>query len=73
MKANPQAQVHVDLATQTLTLPDGATCEFPVDAFSKTCLLEGVDELGFLLKHEAHSPPTKPATPAAVDTLSVKL
>jgi 3-isopropylmalate/(R)-2-methylmalate dehydratase small subunit len=73
MQANPQAQVHVDLATQTLTLPDGATCEFPVDAFSKTCLLEGVDELGFLLKHEAQLANYEAANPAAVDTLSVTL
>lgn len=73
MKANPQARVKVDLASQTLTLPDGSTCRFPVDAFSKTCLLEGIDELGFLLKHEAQIAAYEAATPAAVDTLSVKL
>jgi 3-isopropylmalate/(R)-2-methylmalate dehydratase small subunit len=44
------AKVHVDLATQTLTLPDGQKVEFPVDSFSKTCLLEGIDELGWILK-----------------------
>jgi 3-isopropylmalate/(R)-2-methylmalate dehydratase small subunit len=46
------AKVKVDLASQTLTLPDGARIEFPVDPFSKTCLLEGLDELGWILKHE---------------------
>jgi len=46
------AKVQVDLASQTITLPDGARVEFPVDAFSKTCLLEGVDELGWILKQE---------------------
>jgi 3-isopropylmalate/(R)-2-methylmalate dehydratase small subunit len=46
------AKVHVDLATQTLTLPDGQKVEFPVDSFSKTCLLEGIDELGWILKQE---------------------
>lgn len=45
--------VTVDLATQTLTLPDGEKVEFPVDGFSKTCLLEGVDELGYILQKEA--------------------
>ena len=45
-----EATVHVDLATQTLTLPDGQKVEFPVDPFSKTCLLEGIDELGWILK-----------------------
>jgi 3-isopropylmalate/(R)-2-methylmalate dehydratase small subunit len=46
------AKVKVDLASQTITLPDGQRVEFPVDAFSKTCLLEGVDELGWILKQE---------------------
>jgi len=44
------ARVKVDLAAQTLTLPDGEAVEFPVDSFSKTCLLEGIDELGWILK-----------------------
>ncbi len=41
--------VEVDLASQTLTLPGGRKAEFPVDAFAKQCLLEGVDELGYIL------------------------
>ncbi len=46
----PQAELGVDLATQTLTLPGGRAVSFPVDAFSKSCLLQGVDELGYLLR-----------------------
>jgi 3-isopropylmalate/(R)-2-methylmalate dehydratase small subunit len=46
------AKVKVDLASQTLFLPDGTKVEFPVDPFSKTCLLEGIDELGWILKQE---------------------
>jgi 3-isopropylmalate/(R)-2-methylmalate dehydratase small subunit len=42
--------VKIDLATQTLTYAGGQTTHFPVDAFSKACLLEGVDELGYILK-----------------------
>jgi 3-isopropylmalate/(R)-2-methylmalate dehydratase small subunit len=42
------AQVTIDLASQTLTLPGGSRATFPVDAFSRTCLLNGVDELGYL-------------------------
>ncbi|MGD0577995.1 MAG: 3-isopropylmalate dehydratase small subunit [Bryobacteraceae bacterium] len=42
--------VRIDLASQTLTYGQGEKCEFPVDPFSKTCLLEGVDELGYILK-----------------------
>lgn len=48
----PQAQVTIDLATQTLTLPAGQRVSFPIDGFSKTCLLKGVDELGYLMGFE---------------------
>jgi 3-isopropylmalate/(R)-2-methylmalate dehydratase small subunit len=48
----PQAKLVVDLALQTLTLPNGHTVAFPIDGFSKTCLLKGVDELGYLLSFE---------------------
>ncbi len=46
----PGAQVTIDLESQTLTLPDGSTATFPIDSFSRTCLLHGVDELGYILK-----------------------
>jgi 3-isopropylmalate/(R)-2-methylmalate dehydratase small subunit len=42
----------IDLASQTLTLAGGRTIEFPIDPFAKQCLLEGVDELGYMLKQE---------------------
>jgi 3-isopropylmalate/(R)-2-methylmalate dehydratase small subunit len=47
--AAPGATVRVDLEAQTLTLPGGAAVKFPIDGFSRYCLLNGVDELGFLL------------------------
>jgi len=47
------AEVTIDLAAQKLSLPDGTSVEFPVDGFSKSCLLDGVDELGWILKREA--------------------
>jgi 3-isopropylmalate/(R)-2-methylmalate dehydratase small subunit len=50
---NPAVKVTVDLAAQKLILPDGRAVEFPVDPFSKHCLLEGVDELGYIVKNEA--------------------
>jgi 3-isopropylmalate/(R)-2-methylmalate dehydratase small subunit len=46
---DPATQVRIDLAAQTLTLPDGRAVAFPIDAFSRHCLLNGVDQLGFLL------------------------
>lgn len=48
----PQASLTIDLATQTLALPDGKKVTFPIDQFSKTCLLKGVDELGYIMSHE---------------------
>jgi 3-isopropylmalate/(R)-2-methylmalate dehydratase small subunit len=47
---DPEAEVSVDLAAQTLALPGGRKATFPIDAFAKTCLLNGVDELGYILK-----------------------
>lgn len=49
LRRDPAAEVAVDLANQTLILPDGTVAVFPVDPFSKHCLLEGVDELGYLM------------------------
>lgn len=49
---DPNLQVTINLADQTLTLPDGDSTTFPIDPFSKTCLLEGVDQMGYLLKRE---------------------
>ena len=42
-------KVSVDLPTQTVTLPDGESVSFEVDSFAKHCLLEGIDQLGYLL------------------------
>jgi 3-isopropylmalate/(R)-2-methylmalate dehydratase small subunit len=49
VRARPDLEVHIDLAAQTLTLPDGRAVHFPIDPFSKACLLDGVDEIGYLL------------------------
>ena len=48
--SNPGAQVKIDLESTSITLPDGATAKFPIEGFARYCLLNGVDELGFLLK-----------------------
>ena len=49
LEANPDAEVVVDLASQTVTLPDGQMVNFQIDPFARTCLLQGVDELGYIL------------------------
>jgi len=51
VQRDPDTEVTVDLATQSVTMPDGQKVEFPIDPFSKHCLLEGVDELGYILKN----------------------
>jgi len=50
--AHPDATVKIDLEALTLTLPDGRAVEFPIDSFSRHCLLEGVDELGYILQQD---------------------
>ena len=47
--ANPGVEVSIDLETRTLELPTGLTVEFPLENFARYCLMNGVDELGFLL------------------------
>ena len=50
--AQPGIQLRIDIAARTLALPDGRSFAFPLDAFAQTCLLEGVDQLGYLLKQQ---------------------
>jgi 3-isopropylmalate/(R)-2-methylmalate dehydratase small subunit len=49
---DPDARLTIDLDSQTLILPDEEEISFPIDAFSKTCLLNGLDEMGYLLSFE---------------------
>lgn len=46
---NPGVEVTVDVTASKLVLPDGRAVSFPIDGFSKYCLLNGVDQLGYLL------------------------
>lgn len=48
---NPGAEVEIDVQNATLKLPDGKTTKFPIDGFAKYCLVEGIDQLGFLRQH----------------------
>ena len=47
----PDTQVTIDLERQVMSWPDGSR-EFAIDPFARQCLLHGVDELGYLLRHE---------------------
>ena len=47
--ANPGVEVTVDLASSSLKLPDGKAVVFPIEPFARFCLMNGVDQLGYLL------------------------
>ena len=48
--ANPGIELTLDVEAKLLTLPDGNTVDFPIENFSRYCLLNGVDQLGFLME-----------------------
>jgi 3-isopropylmalate/(R)-2-methylmalate dehydratase small subunit len=68
---DPSTEVTVDLETQTLTLPDGRQVTFPIDSFSRYCLLNGVDQLGFLLGLDEQINAYEGENPARVQTAVV--
>ncbi len=70
---DPTTLVTIDLDTQSLVLPDGRRVEFPIDHFSKTCMLEGLDQLGYLVKQEPVVSAYEEAHTARVDTTSKAL
>jgi 3-isopropylmalate/(R)-2-methylmalate dehydratase small subunit len=51
--ATPGASLTISVEEKTLTLPDGTRASFPIDPFARYCLLNGVDELEFLLAEDA--------------------
>jgi 3-isopropylmalate/(R)-2-methylmalate dehydratase small subunit len=65
---DPDATIAVDLAAQTLTTPAGRVVPFSIDAFSKRCLLEGVDELGYILKQEGAIGAYEASHPSPINT-----
>ncbi len=48
---NPGIELNIDVAESKLTMPDGRTATFVLDKFARHCLLEGIDQLGFLQQH----------------------
>lgn len=72
VEEDPEVRVTVDLAAQTLTLPDGRSVTFPIDPFAKYCLLNGVDQLGFLLGLDTDITAYEAAHPSRVNTLALQ-
>jgi 3-isopropylmalate/(R)-2-methylmalate dehydratase small subunit len=67
----PNARLTIDLASETITRPDGSTIAFTIDPFRKNCLLNGLDDIGLTLEHaaaidafEASEATTRPWQPA---------
>ncbi|MBS60125.1 MAG: 3-isopropylmalate dehydratase small subunit [Anaerolineaceae bacterium] len=50
---SPDTELSIDLASQTLIIPPDTNVTFPIDSFAKKCLLNGVDQLGYILSHES--------------------
>jgi len=67
---NPNVSVKIDLASQKLALPDGRAIDFPIDAFAKHCLLEGIDELGYILNQSAAIAAFEANHPSPINTQS---
>ena len=67
---NAEASVGVDLESRTLSVEGGLSVEFPVDEFSRTCLLQGVDELGYILAQDEAIRSYESRRAGSVNTLS---
>ncbi|PWH20128.1 MAG: 3-isopropylmalate dehydratase small subunit [Ardenticatenia bacterium] len=67
-EADPSTVLTIDLAEQSLILPNGKQVYFPIDTFNKKCLLEGIDQLGYLLKQEPLIQAYEALHPARVST-----
>jgi 3-isopropylmalate/(R)-2-methylmalate dehydratase small subunit len=52
VEEQPDTVLTIDLDRQTVTLPDGQQADFAIDPYRKTCLLQGLDDLGYLLSKE---------------------
>jgi 3-isopropylmalate/(R)-2-methylmalate dehydratase small subunit len=68
VERDPDARLTVDLAEEGVLLPDGSTIDFEIDPFAKRMLLDGTDELGYLLSREAEIAAWETAHPPRVET-----
>jgi 3-isopropylmalate/(R)-2-methylmalate dehydratase small subunit len=52
VRSNPAARLTISLEKRELCLPDGSKVSFPIDAFAQHCLLNGIDQLGYILSFD---------------------
>ncbi len=69
VERDPSLELTVSLEEQKLVLPDGRGVEFPIDAFSRHCLLNGIDELGYILQQDAAISAYESRREATINTL----
>lgn len=67
---DPNLELSIDLENQTVNLPDGRKVTFPIDGFSKACMIEGVDQLGYLQKQMPSIEEFEAGYASRVDTLT---
>ena len=53
IEEDPMTTIAIDLENQTVTLPDGQQMSFAIDSFRKMCLLDRLDDMGYLLAKDA--------------------
>jgi 3-isopropylmalate/(R)-2-methylmalate dehydratase small subunit len=70
LERNPESTVTINLADQQLILPDDSIVTFSIDSFARTCMLEGVDELGYILQQEPAIAAYESQRPLTVNTLA---
>jgi 3-isopropylmalate/(R)-2-methylmalate dehydratase small subunit len=68
--AHPESEVEIDLEAQKLRLADGREVAFSVDPFMRHCLLEGVDELGYILAQEPYIAAYEAKRVGSINTLA---
>ena len=52
LKSSPDSEIVVDVVSRTVTLEDKSSAQFPIPEFARHCLINGLDELDFILSHE---------------------
>jgi 3-isopropylmalate/(R)-2-methylmalate dehydratase small subunit len=65
---DPSTSLTVDLANQRVVLPDGRSVSFPIEPFARHCLLNGIDQMGFLLGEDPEIAGYERSHPARVST-----
>ena len=66
---DPAVTVTIDLEGRRVLLPDGSEVSFPIDEFARYCMLNGVDELGYILQQEGAIAAYEERRPLSINTL----